>query len=1229
MPAPPNDLPPGAADAQRILPMTELLRSRYRLARRIELANIPDSEAWIGLDEFETEYLVKVWPFEGEVPDDVRRALWDAELRTLYRVGSSPGAETSLLVLRDAGVDKAARVFVMVLQGQGYVPLATILGQRHTTPWLATTSTDRRRMLWLSLRRIADGLMLLHDQRVLHRDVSAENTFLDLTLGPDSVRLGGFEWSVRLGSPATFAPPAGWSSPPEFASVGVAYRPETDWFAFGMLAARCLLDLERFTSLNFVERHRAVVREIERATRTLSEMERAVLLRLLAPDPLARMSRGYEVGESIDAVTASLARVPGMTVEGRQLVIVLNPSDLSVVDGAQEGGWVPNPGDPTEAYNPRDLVHVASLTSFLRRDLARAQLFGLRQEGVYFVVGGTQVLRLSPFAERTEDGSERQTWDLARCRGASELRNTESGSGPINLPHNTIEVRTRRDVDRDRTVRQRARTWEDFLPSPDRAQELRASLSRFHDFIRCTNQLELLLRDAEIFPYEVTERTRTQTVDRLRIRETARLRDLPAFARVEGGMAGFVLRELETGKRYADLVVLTGPGEDALYTRSIPRDEMWRVVDVDPATQGSVLLERQAVQSDLPAAPDAGFVRTFGMFGQVSLIRRRKLAIDRLGKHSYLLRSIATPGQVFMDTGESTLPVPLPEDAVDVAKRACIEDILRVRPIYALQGPPGTGKTTLVAWLLREVFADDPVAQVLVTAQAHGAVDVLREKVEADVFASVGESNRPLAVRLRSVNPDDEDMGEGSIEQVSLQVLERSIDELSGYDELSDIQQEWLASATEMADVIRDGGIGASAPDFCELVKRGASITYCTTSAGALEALADGAQSFDWSILEEAGKAHGFDLALPLQAGHRWLLIGDHQQLPPYRYTDYHNALDHLTDGVEALWALPDRAGGLLDQDWLVSWQGLTNEQREEFRSYAKNWLNVFRTVHAHCISAPAGTSAPQKTLDVANGSAAGLLSGQHRMHPDIGELISRAYYEGQLVNRTIQDDSMPMTRVLHPFVQPAGIAERAIVWIDLPWTSVDARFGELGPESGRARYTNPQEAHALRAFLEQLGPPPPQDSPLELAVLSPYNQQVALLRRELSGVQLAEGIMPRRLRRRRPGLVDDMTHSVDAFQGNQADIVAVSLVRNNASPPEHGLGFLKDSARINVLLSRAERLLVLVGSWDFFSGQVALVELDDVGHTLWHWKKVLTLLDEWFAAGRALRIPAAVLESR
>jgi hypothetical protein len=137
-------------------------------------------------------------------------------------------------------------------------------------------------------------------------------------------------------------------------------------------------------------------------------------------------------------------------------------------------------------------------------------------------------------------------------------------------------------------------------------------------------------------------------------------------------------------------------------------------------------------------------------------------------------------------------------------------------------------------------------------------------------------------------------------------------------------------------------------------------VTYCTTSAGDLEVLADATQSFDWAIIEEAGKAHGFDLALPLQAGHRWLLIGDHKQLPPYRFKDYREGIDVLDEAVAALEDLPERAGNLLDVEWIRSWRDRRDEERAEFKEYARRWLNTFERIFEYCSVA---TGAAKLTL--------------------------------------------------------------------------------------------------------------------------------------------------------------------------------------------------------------------------------------------------------------------------
>jgi hypothetical protein len=57
---------------------------------------------------------------------------------------------------------------------------------------------------------------------------------------------------------------------------------------------------------------------------------------------------------------------------------------------------------------------------------------------------------------------------------------------------------------------------------------------------------------------------------------------------------------------------------------------------------------------------------------------------------------------------------------------------------------------------------------------------------------------------------------------------------------------------------------------------------------------------------------------------------------------------------------------------------------------------------------------------------------------------------------------------------------------------------------------------------------------------------------------------------------------TVDSFQGSEADLVIVSLVRNNRRSGSAALGFLNKAHRMNVLLSRAKWQLVLVGSLQF-----------------------------------------------
>jgi hypothetical protein len=81
---------------------------------------------------------------------------------------------------------------------------------------------------------------------------------------------------------------------------------------------------------------------------------------------------------------------------------------------------------------------------------------------------------------------------------------------------------------------------------------------------------------------------------------------------------------------------------------------------------------------------------------------------------------------------------------------------------------------------------------------------------------------------------------------------------------------------------------------------------------------------------------------------------------------------------------------------------------------------------------------------------------------------------------------------------------------------------------------------------------------------------------------------------------------TVDSFQGSEADLVIVSLVRNNPGAGFGALGFLRDSRRMNVALSRAKHQLIVVGSLAFLEEAVKGVNPDDEKHALSFLTKVV-----------------------
>ena len=146
------------------------------------------------------------------------------------------------------------------------------------------------------------------------------------------------------------------------------------------------------------------------------------------------------------------------------------------------------------------------------------------------------------------------------------------------------------------------------------------------------------------------------------------------------------------------------------------------------------------------------------------------------------------------------------------------------------------------------------------------------------------------------------------------------------------------------------------------------------------------------------------------------------------------------------------------------------------------------------------------------------------------------------------------------------------MTWIDtsqfeLPEDS-DITFKEtfVGESFGRI---NKAEAEltlllALEQYFEKIGKARILDERLDVGVISPYRAQVQYLRRQLKN---KEFFKPYR------HLIS--VNTVDGFQGQERDIILISLVRAN---DEGQIGFLRDLRRMNVAITRARMKLIILG---------------------------------------------------
>ena len=553
------------------------------------------------------------------------------------------------------------------------------------------------------------------------------------------------------------------------------------------------------------------------------------------------------------------------------------------------------------------------------------------------------------------------------------------------------------------------------------------------------------------------------------------------------------------------------------------------------------------------------------------------------------------------------------------SQRKAVLSALYCTDLALLQGPPGTGKTTVIAEMIWQMVRVNQEQKILLTSETNLAVDNALGKLlnknhtlvkpirfgRAKKFEEEGKKyafERIMKWVDEKFEADDKYENEDSEEDVveiveedfynnSVQIWMRRIanNAQQKNPKYREIMKEWSFEMAmpdkEMRNLFKDkyfkyanvvGSTSSSAgsPNFGadyqrifnmenqqgdndigqlykkakRLSKKHRDFNGWFQGTNLLEVIKP--IEFDTVITDEASKATPPELLLPMCFGRKNIIIGDHRQLPPMLHDKTFKETLEFLNTPESIELASE-----------INKEFIDTSQFERLIMHPK----VSRTIKS-------------------------TFNEQYRMHPKINNVIKQFYLdEGGLEPGKPIKDNANDTNLSNPFSRHHGFSLNKFINPDIHtiWVNVD----EPEELSGTSRVNN-FEVEAVGLIIELLKKSNGFEEYMkhwdniddsnkiqeekEIGLISFYGHQVSKLKEVALKVRNTLNI-PVRL------------NTVDKFQGMERNIIIVSTVRsdkkieNGVAKTNYDIGFAKSPKRLNVALSRAKRLLIVVGNKNMF----------------------------------------------
>lgn len=196
------------------------------------------------------------------------------------------------------------------------------------------------------------------------------------------------------------------------------------------------------------------------------------------------------------------------------------------------------------------------------------------------------------------------------------------------------------------------------------------------------------------------------------------------------------------------------------------------------------------------------------------------------------------------------------------------------------------------------------------------------------------------------------------------------------------------------------------------------------------------------------------------------------------------------------------------------------------------------------------------------------LLEEQYRMNELIAGFSSKEFYENKLK-------------------APPSVAQHCLFPSDQPLLFIDTAGCGYEEKLEGTKISNPEEARFLISHLNRFANELTSHFAIEqfptIGVISPYRHQVELLREAIASSSQLQPILP-----------SITINTIDSFQGQERDVIYISLTRSNA---DSTIGFLSEVRRMNVAMTRARKKLIVIGDsatisqFDFYADFVAYAQ--------------------------------------